>query len=240
MLLCVIFLTGCGGSYQYSGDHPELYTVAVNSLLWNKGVGSLSDRACDPEIEVVETDNYGRVLFMYREMPFSQNIVFSSLLIMQSTIDNYAYYYEDCNFICKDETPPYSKVTSEFDVKDIEKLKQENDWNKELNLDKCKKTEISNTKKKNPIEEKKLREIFSVYNGYYGNSTYFLTEDEYGRFICYSRVVIRDEKMDSEKFVVLLFEKDLSYTIFEPSSPYNYQEEFKQFKQAHHWNSKTN
>ena len=39
-------------------------------------------------------------------------------------------------------------------------------------------------------------------------------------------------------YIVILFQEDLSYSIFAPNSMYDYQEEFKEFKKANHWNVK--
>lgn len=235
LIVCLTTLSLVGCKKNYSGDYPELYTVAIHSLLWNKGFSTKTDKFCDPTIEIIENDHYGRVLFQYTEKSFTSDIAFSSLVIMQFSTKEYVYYYEDFNFIAKEKVS-YSDVIVEFDSKEIEKLKECNDWDKELNLDKCTKKEISNVKEKIPIEEEKLKKIYSTYDGYRSNLTYFLSGDEYGRFICYSSIFIIKDDEHIEQSVVILFQKDLSYSIFTPKSIYNYQDELKEFKTLNNWN----
>ena len=233
-LFMSLALMGCNSYSGYSGEHPELYTMAVNSLLWNKGVSTLSDKLCDPTVKIVEQDNYGRTLFQYTEKSFTSNLAFSGLLISQTSIDGYVYYYEDVSFVVKEKVS-HSNVEVNFDLQEIEKLKEANDWNKPIDIEKCVGKEISSSKKEVAAEEK-LNEIFSAYDGYYNHFTFFLTEDSYGRSIYYSSVLIKENDNYFEKYIVLLFNKDLSYSILEITSLYNYQTELKQFKETHHWN----
>ena len=70
ILICfvIIGLVFNGCTYkEYKGEYPDLYTVAINSILWNNGHSYGADKAVDSNIEVIETDEYGRILFSYYE-----------------------------------------------------------------------------------------------------------------------------------------------------------------------------
>lgn len=219
---------------EYTGEHPHLYTEAIHSLLWTYGHSTASDKFCNSEIEVIEEDEFGRVLFEYNEKFYTGDLFFSSLLIMQAKDENYVYYYEDYNFICE-EREFMSKA--EFYSDDIDKLKEQNDWNKDLDLTKCIKKELQ-TKKKElkelSLNEKKLDEIFSEAEGYRGNKTVLLTEDGHGNFICYTYLSFKDKESE---YGVIIFKEDLTYFYFQPNSFYNYQLDLKQFKDLMGWQS---
>lgn len=235
VILLLTTFTGCY-DYSYSGEHPELYTVAVNSLLWNKGISTQTDRVCDSDIEVIEKDDYGRVLFKYTEKSFTSNLAFSGLLVLQAQEDDFVYYYENYNMLCKEKVS-HSDVKVEFDAQEKEQLKELNDWNKEIDLKKCIKKEICTEKKDIPIEESMLEDIFSDIEGYRNHYTFYLTNDDYGRFICYSVVDTLNEGKADDKYIVLLFDEQLKCFMYEPSSYYEYQDEFKEFKEINNWNN---
>ena len=236
MVVVLLFITTGCYNYCYSGDNSDLYTVAINSLLWNLGYSTLTERSCDSEIEIMERDSYGRVLFSYTEKSYSGGeIAFSSLLISQKTEDNYVYYYPDYNFI----SVPKNSSSNEkivFSNEEIEILKKNNDWNKEIDLKRCVKKEVSNQKKEVPLSEKELDDILSNYKEYDNKIFNYLTRDDYGRFICYGWI-LTDLKRE---YLVILLNPDLTYNVetcfYIPNDYYNYQDEFKQFKELNKWN----
>lgn len=147
-------LTGCAAcSYKgYSGNYPDLYTVAINSLLWNKGHSDKIDRFCDSEINILEKDEIGRILYIYYEDYYDGGTIsFSSLIIAQYLADDYVYYYEDCNYLIK-EQEFYADELSEFSREEIEELKKANDWDKELDLSKCIKKQVVREKQGLPFK----------------------------------------------------------------------------------------
>jgi len=98
ILLPITFiLSGCFLTFQprpeptFIGDYPELFTVAVRSML---GVGDLTVRGSGG-VTIIEVDDYGRVLFEYTEACCGH----SSRLIMQKTDGDYVYFYPYYNFI---------------------------------------------------------------------------------------------------------------------------------------------
>jgi hypothetical protein len=120
---------------KYTGEHPELFSVAVNSLLGTKGYAQ-SERPFQPELVLQEEDNYGRKLFFYNEL---EGISAYSLVISQKSDSEYVYFYPDYNFISSEDEV--------FSDEETEVLKRKNDWGKEINEDKCTKTNIVTKKK---------------------------------------------------------------------------------------------
>ena len=67
--IIVLLISSCGFlNYSgYSGEHTDMYAVAVNNIFGVQGHISNGEVIYDPEIHIVETDNYGRTLFFYSE-----------------------------------------------------------------------------------------------------------------------------------------------------------------------------
>ncbi len=159
VFLLVINLLSCTQNteaYIYHGKDLGLYTEAINSLLWTNGYSFSTDFVKDSEIEIIEEDAYGRILFLYREKYFSgADISFSSLLVCQKSAADKVYYYEDINFIIL-EQELYTSTLKEFSKNEIDILKIINDWNQELDLEKCIYKDVVNSKEQiNFLEEVK-------------------------------------------------------------------------------------
>lgn len=145
--LCAVF------EYSYDGEHEDLYTVAVNNIFGIAGYTSNGEISYDPEISIIESDEYGRVLFFYNES-FGRGPDYGmAFVIMQMSDEKYVYYYQDICYFPFFDTSDYFydgleddeeyKKALEPSAKQIEELKNNNEWNKELNLEKCTKTKIS-------------------------------------------------------------------------------------------------
>lgn len=146
----------------YSGKHPELFTVAIDSIPDAKGFLS-GEIMHEPVLSLVEEDNYGRKMFCYMDSDYNDGKIDAPIymLICQTKIDGEAYYYSDYVWTVSYVTDYPKRVhlagtgytsridnpLSDFSDEQIEKLKQDNDWGKELNLDKCVKAEIVRKKK---------------------------------------------------------------------------------------------
>lgn len=218
---------------RYEIESPELYTVAVNSLLWNLGCSFGADFPTAPEITVVETDEYGRILFQYTEKYFSTEVAFSSLLVLQKEENGFVYYYEDQNFICQEKTS--YNVAVVFEETLVENLKKQNDWNTPLNLEKCITKAIVDEKPAITVSDDVLDEIFSSYNGYYNNKPFVLTDDGFGKTLLYAQVILKSEDVWQAKYVVVMLENGSFIALFEPESLYNYQVELQAFKDNNSW-----
>ncbi|MDE6613304.1 MAG: hypothetical protein K2K28_01980, partial [Clostridia bacterium] len=65
--IIIILFAGCGFRGYYSGKDVDLYTVAVNSVLWNKVYLHQTERLENPQIKIIEKDEFGRTMFTYYE-----------------------------------------------------------------------------------------------------------------------------------------------------------------------------
>lgn len=246
VLLILFSLTGCRGYEGYNREDTDLYTIAIYNVLGNFGYYNNGEVISQPDIDVIEEDDYGRKLFSYFE---GSAISTYSLLMLQFSDDEYVYYYED-SFI--------SSQYNDFSDSDIETLKSMNDWNKVINLNKAVKVKITKIKEDSPfkISEDDFEILFKAlaksteYLGddtIYRFSTYFSTDD-FGRTLYYAYGVGRDvygigvsPDSTSQYFnAVIIFNPDGTYnentSIKELSNLYNYQHDLKLFKELNQWN----
>lgn len=152
-LLCIISFTGCARYRGYTGKFPEFFTVATQLVPNAKGY-IVSETRHQPAIAWIQQDTKGRKLFGYVERYSEEAIVY--LLVCQSSDDEYAYYYSE-NSIIGEKISDYQRRMSiggakfpsrieapllDFTDEQIEEVKRNNDWNKELDLEKCAKAKI--------------------------------------------------------------------------------------------------
>ena len=237
LLISTLILTSCGYS-GYLGDHSDLYSVAVNSVLWLNGYSWGADYECDPSIEVIEEDNYGRTMFSYYEKYYKGSIIsFSALIICQYSNEKEVFYYEDINYIIKEQVL-YSQNIEKFSDEDIEYLKLANDWNKEINYDKCVRKDITKSKQK-ISNEKEIQNLiieeFILVNGEYSLFVDYLTTNlDNSKYIVYG--YIRKIEQKGIYFVGLVENyKDIKLNILVPSNVYDYKVEFIEFKELNDW-----
>ena len=260
IILAIILVVGIPGcrNWHYGGDYPELLTVATNSLLGARGAapGWISD----PGITVLERDNYERTLFMYTEgAKFGV-----SILISQKSDGGYVYFYPHYNFI---NFETFAEMTSwgghgelRMDhfypeiIEQIDELKERNNWNQRLNLEKCVRKEIDvNNYPPGPINRNRLREAFGIAwsNGEerspHDGDFIFLTTDEYGRSVYLGsrrkseeESGIRDSRQRPVRNIVMLFQPDNSFDevrgFLELEDMLHYQTILREFKELNDWN----
>ena len=240
IVILVISLTSCGGYKGYSGDNSELYTVAINSVPWINGFSWTADFVCDPQIEIVEEDEYGRIMFIYHERYYGgSDIGFAALVISQSSNEKEVFYYEDVNYIVKKQETYIAEVELEvFNEEEIEALKSINDWDQEIDYDKCIKKEITNVKAAIPYEEEIKQQIideFDLPKGEYMLIMDVLTSNtDNSKLIVYGHEKINDDisfigLVEHEEGVF----KDLKILV--PENVYDYQAEFIEFKSNNGW-----
>lgn len=177
LLICLallsLFLSSCF-YWGYGGEHEELFTVAVNNIFHSFGSTSNGEVSYDPEVQIVETDDYGRVLFFYNECYGKGDWFGMAFVIMQKVEGQYVYYYQDACYTPFFDTSDYfyypNRNTETYLravelATDLDALKERNDWNQDLNLDKCTKAKISNEKPKKsiPLEKDYLNEVLYQY-----------------------------------------------------------------------------
>ena len=192
LALSVPLLSSC--QFRYDGGHDELYTVAINNIFGIYGHTSNGEISYDPEISVIETDDYGRTLFFYSESYGTEPDCSMAFVIMQASDSKYVYYYQDTCYL------PFFATDGEFwhgrangdtylqamelSQELIEVLKEQNDWNRELDESKFTKSKISIKKPedKSSISEGNLG--LKIYqharnNGYSGSDSYPSCNIEY-------------------------------------------------------------
>ena len=249
LTIIVVFGTsGCGSRY-YRGDYPELFTVALNSLLGVVGVApNLID---DPRIVVLEEDNHGRILFMYEE----GRGLGISILISQKSDGKNVYFYPHYNFIIfKTFEEMTFRVTRDGlqmnhlypeIIAQIDGLKKRNDWNQELNLEKSIRKEIdvyNNFNRKGPVKDSTLLELYDLALGddawenplkFYVN---LLTTDVYGRSVYLGT----GGEWDNQRHVMMFFQPDGSFDevkgVMEWVDTHTYQTALREFKELNGWN----
>lgn len=239
LVLILLILTGCYSSY--SGEHVNLFTVAIHSVLWNNGHSMGADFVRDSEINILDEDHYGRILFTYYESYYlGTDFAFSALIICQSSNEQYVLYYEDVNFTIKEQVEGFSSPAYEFTNEEIEQLKLLNDWNTPLNLEKCIKKEITTQKPSIPHEtelENIITAEFQLEERDGAVFVDFLTYDSNkNNYIVYGYV--RDYPTPKLYFVGLVnIEDDQIKDVYflQVSDFFNYQSEFVEFKKAHSW-----
>lgn len=187
--------------YKYEGEHPDLYTVAVNNVFGARGYMSNGESVYDPDIEVIEKDSYGRILFFYDEH-FSFG---TALVIMQAYDENkVSYYLDHCYhpYTYSEDSPYDATYRDLFTEKEISDLKELNDWNKPINGEKCTSSSIVSCKGDGKLGldeddfEKVLRSYADTLN-YLGNDSLYryhiyCGKDSCGREIYYVWGVGRD------------------------------------------------
>lgn len=237
LAFCAAFIlipfTGCGFK-EYSGEYPDLYTVAINSILWNIGYSQHIEAAEQPKIEILEKDDYGRTLYTYYEISDAG----TSLMISQYSEEDYVYYYEDFNFLQKKNGIAYKEW---FSQEEVEYLKSLNDWDKELDLDKCVKKQITRKKQSIPCDKKiieeKVAQKFNEKGERYDVFPEYLTSDSLGNFLVYGFINLLDSRIYFD-FVIFIDADCETFNFFVPSETYSYQEELKNFKAENGWVSK--
>ena len=248
--LLLLQLTGCflllsPDDYIYKGDYPEVLTVAINSIIGTRGY-NVSEIVEFPDILALETDDFGRSLFLYYE-----NVV--SLIIIQQNDEEFVYYYPYYNHISIRRLPMGINISDSLSMDDIEKsftieaildFKSKNDWNQPINFDKAIRTEIVTVKNDidGPINK---RSITHTYNTVFGenairnpNAVFFIT-DNYKRSI-YTAIIRDGFAGDGRRTVIMLFQPDGSLDaergVMELNDLYQYQDDLKAFMEQNEWN----
>lgn len=250
LVFSVLLTTSC--IYPgYSGDYPELCSVAWANLLSARGTGSNGEAIYDPDVKVLQKDSFGRVLFAYSE-DMGAGV---HLLIMQKSDENKAYYYpDDCYlFITNERNFPKFDLESE----QILALKAQNDWELPLNESKCESTEIVREKPEGKLKlsdsnrEKIIKEFSSNPDKQLkpgsvsiDDDTQFITSDSYGRELHIVSTMFSEITDKSEKnyyyysLIVLMPDGSLDVsTVIILSDIENPQGDVKKIKTENGWNT---
>ena len=113
-------------------EQGKLYDqLAVCGTFGTPGMALRDMKGGTYELEIVEEDEYGRILFSFS----SRNLVTeqweTALVICQASDEDYVYFYEDQCFLF-----------APWDESGIEQIKEKNDWCKPLNNEKMSRREV--------------------------------------------------------------------------------------------------
>lgn len=268
LVLCAFCLLGIPACkpYRYKGDYIELFSVATNNLFGAKGYRVFEFADFHPFIDVLETDDYGRTLFFFTEDTgkhhgTTEGTTFgTAIFVMQKSDNEFVYFYQD------DCYTPYrmpkglryipENYRDELPEDDIKTLKERNDWNKEINLEKCTKAKISDNDPKGNLKAEKCEPVIKAYakqNGYKGDDhlyryDIFCNADTYGRELYYVKAIGSDalgegvsttSKTQYFEFAVI-FTSDNSCSIENvcevSSDSLDYYEKIMNLKKTANWN----
>jgi len=258
--MLTIVLTSCDffSDFEYTGDYPELYSVAISSILGARGYeiieGAWRGGAGQPHVSILETDDFGRVLFLYGENEFIRRTAdggFRSAnknvyIIVQRVGGDYVYFYPHYNFTIRRQEVN-SAIANYFDdipvlsTDDLDTLKEANSWNQELSDDSAfERVRIVRQKEGGPLSNRELANAYSVIfpDVEAGRSTVaswmnYLRTDRYGRSV-YSTWGT------GMVFVAIVFQPDHSFNVetgtLEITDEINYQTELRLLMEANGWN----
>ena len=260
IVLCGVLLLGFTSCipYRYKGDYIDLFTVAVNNMFGSDGYDTFEFHDIHPYIEVIESDNYGRKLFFFTDR--KGRAFGTAIFVMQKSDDKFVYYYQDDCYIPYQMEQEFETIRENYwealPKDEIAELKERNDWNSEINLEKCTKSEIRDDHPSGKLKDSAFEPALKAYaqkNGYKGNDTLFryailYNADSYGRELYYVYGIGCDVHGDdvsstsnTQYFrVAMLFEADRSCPMeniceVSPDST-DYYEKIMELKRKANWN----
>ena len=240
---CLVLLTSCFmfQPFEYRGDYPELWSTAVSTIPSATGI-SFNGR--QPDMGIIETDQYGRILFAYGEglLPVFR-------VIVQRSDDNYAYFYPNYNHMTAPRVGTgYSAVQEQRNLYNemIENLKIVNNWNQPLSDDnEFDRVRIVRRREDSSTPEDVLRQARGVILSHVDTSPrwtaaqmLFLREDAHGRTLYYWS--FRDREMDVDRHWAVIFSADYGFdsetSVVELIGD-DYQTDLRLFMEANGWNT---
>ncbi|MCL2503207.1 MAG: hypothetical protein FWE94_01130 [Coriobacteriia bacterium] len=247
---------------NYGGDRPDLYTVAANSLI-------SIDMSSRFRLVILDEDGYGRTMFACRgtatlgDDSSREAGGLVSVLIAQKTDDGYVYYYPDVNYlVCKDLSADslnktlnkissaeelWKKIEGAVPAKDIESLREDNDWERPLDQDRCIRVKIVRSRRGLSEDlilkaRESMAESIVGLSGKESCSNTYLTSDEYDRHLYLFRAYTYDRDNRSTSYgktYAVIFGSDGSHDkengIMEITDPSDYRDELKAFKEKNNW-----
>lgn len=252
MIICLIsVLCACDKQNEYYSNDVDLHAIAINSLL-----GSFTHES--DKVQVVETNNFGRKLFLFESNTYNSSDKGNrilAVLISQKTNDDKAYFYDNVNYLyCplpksytfeEFENQTEKIVNDSFTDEQISSLKKANDWDKPLDTAKFFEIKVDSFKRDTVSKYKREKAFLLV-----GSEEKFkdcvmeaLTRDKNGKSIYFVRTSHPTNDNDKYKVIItyaFMFDKngnvDSSKGIMEIKDVWNYQEQLASFKAANDWN----
>jgi len=257
IIVALIILTGCAyfrpsdpDRNRYGGNYPELYSVAIHSLL--SATGDHPVLVIRPLLVLVDEDLYGRRLFFYSE---GARMSATSLIISQKSSEHYAYFYFLDNFhsFSEEEIAMFSDGQHGWWTRNlwpedvVQELKERNSWNQPINHDRLTRVEITRRKPDvRAVSDEQLveahmeiREMLGINGFPMGRSDMIrrfilFAVDDFGRSIHYISLG------HFYGHSVIHFYPDGSFNLDiglkGHLDPYNYRDQLLEFMQQNNWN----
>ena len=255
LFIAVTAFSGCFRFYGYKGPHPDMFSLILANCPETRGYWSDGEIWGDPEIEVIERDSFGRVLFYYTEERYYLEKKGVYIAVMQSADgESVSYYSEDCYIYVLAEV---NEDGYAFDDETVSTLKELNDWEKPIDEARCSRTEIRDEREKGSIDDGDDGPFEEIIERYYERagreihprnaglvySTRFVTADSFGRelYIVYSRFSDYTDKSEIyyqyEFLAVIMPDGSLDEeTVIMLEDSFNSQSEAKLIKEKNNWN----
>lgn len=233
-------MISCDDTQKYKGKYLELQVIANNSILGVTGYES-------DKVFILEEDDFGRKMFCF--IGSSSNGKVLSVLISQKTTKTDSYFFDGINFImCEENDAEYTLqidkniVYENFTNKELEELKFNNDWGKDIDEQKLFSVKI-NKNKNDTISTNNQRKAFeTVSDDFHGSYSNLLTTDKDGKSLYYMRGYKYDDNLQDYIFTkpyLFMFNKDGTLIdktgIEELVDLWNYQEQLLKFKEINSW-----
>jgi len=237
VLIFTMLLTSCRffEPVRYTGDYPELFSVAIGSALGMTGYEREGGRHVAAGVVPIEEDRFGRVLFRYSEEAIFREVDHDSgrvigrrvvvYIVAQIADGDYVYFYPHYNFIIRGESgvrvfESYFEDIPRVSNEDLTALKEANSWNQEMSDDSAfDRVRIVRRKEDGPAS----RDDRMVYlrSDRYGRSVYAISTDS-AHFVYF---IQPDHSLDMEAGIIEI--RDL----------FSYQTELRLFMEANGWNA---
>ena len=259
-VLLLLSFAGCYDPRRYEGNHPELYVVAIHSLLGTRG-------GWGHDTLILEKDEFGRVMFAYVGTTLTsdqfgrENII--AILITQRTTRRHSYFYSGFNFILQEMeledrlwAPPARNVLFDeelvmehFTAEQIDQLKMENSWDEPLDTDSLFRVRISRRCKNyfiTSVSEETQQEVYlsvvDVDQFVANRDSIPLTMDKNGNILFFMRGRYRDREAQVWVYYpAFLFMFDANGNLIEDTGVmeltdlWDYRDQLREFKEANEW-----
>lgn len=241
LILALILMTACEAFDRYASDFVSYQVIANDSILGVSGNWDDNDA-------IIETDDYGRVLYAFLGSTALYEGRVLSLGIAQSTTKTHSYFYDGVNEIHLEYPEGLKKdiktikIEDYFDIDKINQLKIDNDWNKPLDPSRFFEVDFETVKEK-PISDTILKKVYEPLSEKI-NSCTLLTWDKNGLMLYFMIGIEYDDKLKKNTYgpaYLVMFDKDkkvipqtgiqqLDVSLFD-----DYRAVLNAFKQANGW-----
>ena len=238
-LFILLNLTSCyRPNTIFRTKRSDLYAVTCFSVPYIAG---------DPEWDklfIIEQDSQGRTLYKYIASTqylsdYSDDFVYA-MVICQNSNENFAYYYDDFNFILSEN--------GEFSEEEITKLKTWNDWGKDLDYSKMAKIQNNYHPHKTNYSYSEIDflnynedNILETWKPYFNDKNFeyrldLISKDAKNQFLFTVRE-LGDNGYESSYFVICNsnFEIESKNGIQKIEEIFNCQNTLHEFKQRNQW-----